>query len=252
MFKFIKSKAFTWVELPRHDRIDNKSKLKKLKKLVFLRAKNFRDLWNNFSNNKYADKFRSFAQSFSEWENFLDFHYAIGASRNILLKILVGVEIPFFKEPPCLDLYNEHGSNIEIRQEKHDPAVGVKERKKIYAPRRYFHNISPVFYLDQNDKVREIFNATVINAYTPRYKTSLPSLLKWLNQKKWGDIDHKMDLTDAYNQIKMATTSLKHLGVNVGDIKSILQGKAEVWGYRSLPFGLRVAVFIFIKMSIIP
>ena len=69
-----------------------------------------------------------------------------------------------------------------------------------------------------------------------------------MREFKKGDVNHTLDLTDAYYQISLALKSLPFVGANVGNLKDLEKGLCELFGYRTLPFGIRTAVFVFTKM----
>ena len=69
-----------------------------------------------------------------------------------------------------------------------------------------------------------------------------------MSEFRKGDVNHTLDLTDPYYQITLALLSLPFVGANVGNLKDLEKGLCELFGYRTLPFGIRTAVFIFTKM----
>ena len=80
-------------------------------------AKRFRDDLKESFGKDMEKKFRGKNGTFSLWRQRLDFHYAIGCSRNVLLKILAGYNFKFISDP-------------------HKWICSLKKQKKTYSGRK--------------------------------------------------------------------------------------------------------------------
>ena len=84
--------------------------------------------------------------------------------------------------------------------------------------------------------MRRILDATPLNIYLPRLRQHLPTIKGVMWSIENGDLVLTLDLKGAYSQVRLYPSSLKYCGVIAGD---------KVFGYMTLPFGLRTSVAVF-------
>ena len=90
-------------------------------------------------------------------------------------------------------------------------------------------------------KWRFILNATYLNPYVPRYRCRLPSIDDIISAMTKGSFWLSIDLSAAYSQIPIDPESSRYLCLAWPDSK----GVTRYYAFRTLPFGLRSAVFVF-------
>ena len=228
--------------------------LKRLDSLIHEGANTFVAEFEEFSGLNFKECSDRIGTSFSKWEESIHYHYAIGAPKHKLLKIVLGYKLPIEEKLiPQWDIFQGFKTARFPNDKKNDLDTGLKSKRKFVAPRYFFKLIQPVFYIEQGEKIREIFNSIVLNCYLPRYKVKLDSLKKVLNLIKSKRRVIIGDCSDAYMLIKIAPDSLKFLGVDTSGLnpekfKNWSDRDKGLFGYSILPFGIRIAVYIFCRM----
>lgn len=152
------------------------------------------------------------------------------------------------------DVYQGYKTNKQDGDTKNSLEEGLRTKRKFVAPRHYFKCIQPVFYINQNEKIREIYNSTVLNCFIPRMKTSPDSMKTVLNKINKNRLTIVADCSNAYFLIKIAQESLKYLGADASGLDpdrttNLGTRDKELFGYSILPFGLRITVYVFCRMT---
>ena len=217
--------------------------------------------FDDFCMIKHGRRYRPESLTFSALDKAIAAWWALGAHMQILKVIVLGYQIRFSADPPMEYTTHKVTNIINESFEKKDPdkilrdlneknrdnkeeldkllTQDVKEGKMFFANERQFHFISPAFLQVGLDKTRRILDASALNVYIPRYKKTLPTISTILANIQEGDVVLTIDLKGAYSQIRIHPTCIKFLGVEGGN---------HIYGYHTLPFGLRSAVYIFTIM----
>ena len=192
--------------------------------------------WHRFKLYSGLEKQQINEFEFSKLADSVGYHAAIGTDKETLRRLICGIQIKWSKIPQNVDI-------VRPSQDRGLAATIVKylEQNIIYAaPAEYFSNISPIFPKPEVKKIRPIFDMSYLNSFLPNYKTKLPKIQIVMNNMQKNDRFITLDYTNAYSQLKIHPNSYKFLGFRYDGI---------TYGYKTLPFGFKPAVWYFTKMT---
>ena len=158
----------------------------------------------------------------------------------VLTWIVAGYNLDWNQRgPPEVHLSQNHGSCKEHASFVDDSIADLLAAGSIELRKDRPHVVSPLGVVVNGDKKRLIFDGRYVNAYLEPKEVKYEDLGMIEQIAKRGDYMISLDLSKGYHHVDIHRNSQQFLGI---------QWRGEFYVFRSLPFGLSTAPWVFTKL----